>query len=334
MSDFPPGLGAVSMVSLRRFLLIGFITESAVGSKPSGILFVLKGDTEDGRSFELGQSFEFAEPPVTMTVIGNFVLVAVGRYIKFIRYSEDLDSFELIDEEMAPVATQVGYIEIGGDIIWVGDRSQSVSCHRFALKDGGTKLEIVDRKSPIAVDVEPRILTALGVVDNTTVVVGERSGLITILRLPNDLRLSELHWRSSAAPDRGIRQPYASTAGHLIKVAVFSVNEAVTSLMKRGNVVYYTTLLGQIGALIPVEDADFGMLMNAEWMTWRACACAFGVTHLRKYGLEQMNVVSGDVLEFMEQLPGENQRAIEDGIRMPRQGVAGLVCRLKHLARF
>jgi hypothetical protein len=317
LSEFPPTLGAISMVAHGDFLSIGFITQ-----QNTGVLSIFR--QGDDNTFSLVRTFEFDHPPLALAVYsGQTLLVGFGRYYKVIKIKAP-DEMEMADRKFGPVPTQIAFIECTENFIWVGDRVESV----YVYKVNG-------REGPVAVDTECRNLTALGIVRDDTAAVGERSGRITLLRIPLDM-CKHNGWRMSPVPDRGIRQPYGDVAGHLIRLAVFSVDEAVTSLLMRGSILYYTTLLGQIGAFIPLEleGVEFGNLANAELMVWKGCSSEFGVTQLRKFGVEKVNVIDGDVFEFMERLAAGKRKAIEEFSKLKTDQITGMLCRIKHLASF
>jgi len=167
----------------------------------------------------------------------------------------------------------------------------------------------------VAADSEPRQLTSMCVVSDTTVAVGDRFGGIAILGVPEDMARGA-PWRRSVAPDRGIAQRPACL---LVKLAALSVGDAVTSLMlsKYSRGLFFTTLMGQIGCFVPLEsESEFAMLADAELLTERLCAQEFGLTCLRQFGSVRLNVVSADVLDLIDRLSpaAQRARAISDGI--------------------
>jgi splicing factor 3B subunit 3 len=251
--------------------------------------------------------------------------------IQFLEFQAQSETFKRKNDEVGPLPSQVAVLEIAGGFLWVGDRTQSVFCYRF---DDESRVG----RYPIAVDAEPRAVTAMCVIDPTTIVVGDRFGGVTFLRLPNDLCAADHDWKKSSVPDRGIAQPAAAFAGHLHKVATFHLGETVTSLIRppQSQILFYTTLLGKIGAFVPLTefDVDFEVLTLAELLTARKCAVDFGLTLINPHPPEQLNMVSADMLDFIEQLGPDSQAAIETATKMPRHWLFGLLSRVKSLAKF
>jgi hypothetical protein len=288
--------------------------------------------TEQG-PFVPHQLFQVAAPPLAFTKSPSESLIAIGtgNEVRFVHFYAEQGHFELMDQRLGPLPTQVAVLEIAGDLLWVGDRTQSVLCYRFSS-------EFTISGPPIALDPEPRSLMAMCPVDASTVVVGDRFGVVAFLRLPNDLCKRDLDWKKSKVPDRGIAQPFATVAGSLQTVATFSLGETVTSLIRppESQVIFYTTLLGKIGAFVPVGDLDldFELLSVAELMTRRRCAAEFGVTLLDSRPPLNIHVVDADMLDFVEHLDPESQRAIAAAIKMPWQALFGLLSRVKCLAKF
>ena len=100
-------------------------------------------------------------------------------------------------------------------------------------------------------------------------------------------------------------------------------------------VLFYTTLLGKIGYQIPLDDeSEFITFSNAELHTIRRCAKEFGLTVLRKFDQEKLNVVNADVIDLIEQLQPSSQKEIEGAIKMPQNALIGRLCRLKYTAKF
>jgi hypothetical protein len=326
--DFPHDIGPVSVIAIAsKFLVVGCITVVN-----SGLVSILEKENDKG-VFVSRQVFDFPAPPLAFAKSQSESLIAagIGNTVRFLRFHRETNEFTHRKEEIGPLPSQVAALEIAGGLLWVGDQTQSVFCYRFVDEYDVTR-------DPIAVDTEPRAVTAMCVIDPFTVVVGDRFGVVTFLRLPNDLCAPDLDWKKSAVPDRGIAQPFAAKAGHLQKVATCFLGETVTSLIRppHSQILFYTTLLGKIGAFVPVTefDVDFDLLSLAELSTIRKCAAEFGVTLVDAHPPEQLNVVSADILDFIDQLDPDSQMAIETASKIPRHALFGLLSRLKCLAKF
>ena len=146
--------------------------------------------------------------------------------------------------------------------------------------------------------------------------------------------MCHLKWRESPLPDRGISLD--APVGQLIKIASYCVSEAVTSLLVSSKgTIFYTTLLGQIGAFIPLDkDDDYLMLLNAEMVMERLSTKEFGLTMSRRFPMEKICVVSSDILDLIEHLSRESQEKFEAQTKCHFQNLFGLTCMIKQRAKF
>ena len=277
----------------------------------------------EGETIKEHQTIRIAKPPHAMAIINNYLLVGGGRRLRYLRYDGEqwLESEQ--DESLASVHTQIAFLEVRGHFVWLGDRTQSVLCFSHGSKDG--RLAII----PQAVDTRPRQLTAMKCIDDFTVAVGDRYGCVTILKLPEDVQVQSL-WKMSPPPDRGVFMP--STVGHLVRIASFNCYQCVTSLVDTGKSLYYTTLLGQIGALVPLQDdQEYSFLSNAENAISKTCQKHFGFTRLRRIENGKVSVVDGDILETIDTLPPESVDELEG---IPKLQLVGVLTKLKASAKF
>ena len=313
--------GAVSILGTpSEHLFTGFTTASG-----RGVLMVMgrNGDSLDS-TFRVIRQFYLDKPPLALANKGSAVLAGVGRRIIEFRLESGVWT-EPVENLFVDMPTQVAFIQVKSPYIWVGDRTDSVFC----FHEKHTEKE---RTNFIARDSEPRNLTAMTVIEPDTVAVGDKFGKITILRLPDEAAESEASSRYRRDSDP--RPPI----GYLVKISVISVNDVVTSLMvshHNRKVLFYTTLLGKIGYQIPLDDeSEFITLSNAELLTIRRCAQEFGLTVLRTFDQEKLNVVNADVIDLIEQLQPKLQKEIEGAIQMPHNALIGRLCQLKYTAKF
>jgi hypothetical protein len=313
---FEEAWGAVSMLGIDPYLVIGLTSAKSTGQ------LVLIEKCEEGRS-SAKHALPCPAPPLALAASGETLFVGMGREIITGHIVEG--TIVLDGKVYGQVPSAVGFLELDENLIWAGDLTEGVFC--FSL----------DAPNPIAVDPEPRAVTAMCVFDRQTVAVGDRYGRICLLRLPRDLARPKIHWRKAKVPDRGIAQPYADCAGRLIRIASFSVDEAVTSITlgPNRNATFYTTLLGQLGAFVRVEDeAEFGLLALAEIHTLKKCRDVFGFTVLRKREPEKLNTVSADILDCLEQLPPNLQHDVETVLRVLKGTLIGIIAKLKSRTKF
>ena len=277
----------------------------------------------EGESIIEEQTIPWKEPPHAMALVNSYLIVGSGRRIYTLRYDGDQWAEPEQNEPLASVHTQVAFLEARGSFVWVGDRTQSILCFSHTFKDG--KLAI----TPQAVDTKPRQLTAMKCIDDFTIAVGDRYGTITILKLPEDVQV-KLLWKTSLPPERGVYMP--NCFGHLVRIASFNTAQTITSLMYAGKTLYYTTLLGQIGALVQLQDdQEYFFLTGAENAINKVCQKNFGFTLLKRIENGKVSVVDGDILETIETLPSEDADNIPQA---PKLQLVSMVTKLMTSVKF
>lgn len=276
------------------------------------------------------QSLPIDDRPNVLSFIKGIVLVGSGRHIYPMFQKNEKWIFDT--DGLASIHTQVGFIGISDNIVWVGDKTQSVICFAFKTYDKNQPKLV-----PIACDTEPKQLTAMQVLDKYQIAVADRFGTISILKLPDDI-IANSPWRASHMPERGIFMPQC---GHLIKIASYNVGEAITSLMKSkyNDALFYTSLLGQIGILVPIpSEEDYMYLQAAENLTNQQWQKDFSLMKLCKFQHLKVSVVSLDAIELIDQLSDESKVNIENLLvqnhKITIQQVLGILAKYKTLCKF
>ena len=328
--NFDSGQIPISVECIKENLFaIGVITNES--SMLAGIRFT----PTEGFSYQF--SLDVEKPVYAIKKVDDIVFFGEGNKLRIL--IQNFDSPDKFNTSLGNVIAQVPYavsfIEAKDNILWIGDRIESVFVYRYEtdIKAGDSIITKIDL---IAADVEPRQLTAMCLIDSSSVAVGEKNGRITFLRLQNDdIGDPSLKWRVSPIPDRGIS--LSKPVGQLIKVATYSVNEAVTSLLISpvNNSIFYTTLLGQIGAFLSLEnEEDYIKLLNAELIAERLSTQEFGFTLSRKFPKEKICVVTTDILDHIDQMTPKSQQIIETSTNTHWQNLFGLICIIKQKAKF
>ena len=218
-------------------------------------------------------------------------------------------------------------IETIGDRIYCGDAQDSFHFCRYRWEENQIHI--------YADDSLPRYITASVTLDYNTVVGGDKFGNIFVCRLPKDIsrnveedptggKVLEKHASLNAAPYK------------LEAECNFHLGDTVTAIqrttMQPGGkeVIIYMTILGEIGALVPLtskEDVDFFSHLEMHLRQENAPLC--GNDHLRyrsSYnpvrnvidgGLcEQFSQIStelqGRIAEELDRTPGEVMKKLED----------------------
>ncbi|OHT03543.1 hypothetical protein TRFO_29033 [Tritrichomonas foetus] len=322
-------IGAISMLRIpdRQQFILGC-------QKPNGqdyqyFLNVMNFDSDLPVSI---QQIDVPAPPNVMAYYNGIVLVAAGR--KIYSLIDHDNKWVLSSSWLASLHTQIGFIEISDNFIWVGDRTQSLICFLINKKEDNSTINM----PPIAIDTEPKQLTSVCVIDKYKIAVGDKFGVITILQLPDDV-IANFPWRTSQPSERGVFMP--PCAGHLIKIASYNVGEAITSLIKSdfSNALFYTTLLGQIGAFIPINnDEDYNHLATAEHLAKQHWQKEFGMMKLKKFEHLNISVVGLDLIELIDQLTDAKHKQIEEnlesGQKISIQQMMGILSKYKAMCKF
>lgn len=314
--------GAISLELIEKDLLaIGFVTADNTGQ-----ICLINPTTQI-----LVWSMNLPKPPFAIRKAGPYLFVGVGQQLHYVRpiQSDDNQLFEFVPLPII-LPTAICFIEHSGHYLYLADRVESVFVYRYDADDKqGIQVAL------IAIDTTPRHVTSMTLINEYTVAVGEKNGTITILRLPNDaIGDTKQQWRVSIPPARGIS--IHNPVGQLIKAATFCVSEAVTSLiMGSQGTLFYTSLLGQIGALIPLDsDEHYLTLLNAEYTAEQLSMEEFGLTITRKVPMEKISVVSCDIIDLIQNMSKQGQKKFESSTNSHFQSLLGLTCMIKQKAKF
>jgi hypothetical protein len=159
---FDSDLGLVSALFVPEdSLLLGFMRGS-----DAGVLEIRRLGDASG----LVQSVELPGVPYAMARDDGIVVVGVGKRLHVLK--NDGGRWVLQPDPSASLHSQIAFVEIQSGYVWVGDRTQSVICFKYAVDD--RKLQLF----PVAVDIQPRQLTAMCCYDDVTVAAGDRYGNI------------------------------------------------------------------------------------------------------------------------------------------------------------
>lgn len=348
--DFNKILNDHCMLSVEAItedeIAIGFMT-----GDQEYILIIIKIYFDNQASNDFKIDFQYFErlpnPTFAIRKVENIIFVGIGPHLCYLRKiqqsdensnkKEDSNESEMIQKYQlenlgVSLPSAICFIEVSNGIIWLADRIESVFAYRYSYNE---KTGLVESTKLIAVDTSPRQITSMTLINENCVVIGEKRGMITIMRLPNDdIGNKNLKWRESPLPDRGISLD--TPVGQLMKIASYSVSEAVTSLLVSSKgAIFYTTLLGQIGAFIPLDkDEDYLMLLNAEMVMERLSTEEFGLTISRRFPMEKICVVSSDILDLIEHLSRSSQDKFEAATKCHIQNLFGLTCMIKQRAKF
>jgi len=209
-------------------VFIGFLANPCFVSS-----FVIDYD-QDCINFE--QKYELTLPSYSITRFRNSILVSSGPILNI------FDNEKGVMSKLLSVPTEVSIVRSDNSIIWVADRIKSVFA--YSVSKGIQSIVL------IAYDYIPRSITSMSIFDNSTLIIGDKYGNLCFLKLPNDIIFGH-QWRFVYDADCN------RDASYLEIVAECLVNDTVTSILKSNKIIKYTTLGGEIGALVPISDTEF-----------------------------------------------------------------------------
>lgn len=172
-------------------------------------------------------------------------------------------------------------------------------------------------------DVAPRWLTASAALDATTVAGADKFGNIFVTRLPQEVSedVDDSQLLSSAAGSESLALNGAPSKSD--EVVQYHVGETVTSLQKVvlapgcAEVLLYTTIMGGIGALLPLSSKDDLELLQALEMHLRQEAPPLSgrdQLFFRSSYFPVKGVVDGDFCSLFNTLPADVQRSVADDL--------------------
>lgn len=167
-------------------------------------------------------------------------------------------------------------------------------------------------------DTQPRWITAVAMVDYTTVVAADKFGNIFVNRI--DMKVSEQVDNDPTGAGILHEKGILMGAPHKSKmIAHFHVGDIITSIQRVSlvaggrEVLLYTCLHGTIGMLVPFvskEDVDLISTLEQHMRTERLSLVGRDHLSWRGYYVPVKSVVDGDLCEQFARLPGTKQSAI------------------------
>ncbi|KZT22240.1 hypothetical protein NEOLEDRAFT_1181118 [Neolentinus lepideus HHB14362 ss-1] len=263
--------------------------------------------TEDGASLELLHKTETDDVPLAVMPFQGRLVAGVGKALRIY----DVGKKKLLRKvENKTFGSAVVSLHTQGSRILVGDMQESVS---FAVYKAPENRLLV-----FADDMQPRWVTAVCMVDYTTVAAGDRFGNVFVNRL--DMKISEQV--DDDPTGAGILHEKGLLMGAPHKTSLlchFHVGDLVTSLHKVSlvaggrEVLLYTCLHGTIGILVPFaskEDVDFISTLEQHMRGEQPGAVGREQLAWRGYYVPVKAVVDGDLCEGYARLGASKQSAI------------------------
>jgi len=290
--------------------------------RPDGKGSYLFLDLDDNGTKVSQAQYDLPAPSYAVAVKNSIVYISSGRELYQVENQNQTKSIFFSK-------TQIAFLEIGDKFIWIGDRTQSVFVCRIQNNNSsGSSL-----KPLVACDISPCFITAMKLLDEYTVVIGDKFGNITVLKLSDDVITNKI-WRTSTPPERGIN---IDSCSRLDRIANICLNQTITSIMipQFSKCIFYTTLHGQIGSMIPLSsDEEFNTLLSVENQTEKACSEKFGFIQSKTVDISRLCVANGDMILMLENLDQDSQIRIEQGLKLHPKFISNHVSKLKLMSKF
>ena len=316
---------SLAMVPLRdrageTFVLVGTVKDMSLHPRQCSAAYIHVYQFTDGNaSLELVHKTAVEDVPKAIVGFGGRVLAGVGNRLRLY----DMGKKKLLKKcELKGLPTMVATIHvISPSRVVVGDLAESFHYVKYQRQENNFVL--------FADDVAPRWLTASCVLDANTVAGADKFGNIFVTRLPQEVSddVDDAQLLSSAAGNEQLALNGApSKSDELVQ---FHVGETVTSLQRVAlgpgctEVLLYTTIMGGVGALLPLTAKEDLELMQALEMHLRQEAPPLSgrdQMFFRSAYFPVKGVVDGDFCSVFNTLPGDEQRQIaEDLDRSPAE---------------
>ena len=245
--------------------------------------------------------------PTALCPFQGRLLVGVGNRIRLL----SLGKKKLLRKsEFRPLPEECVLIQCYGDRIFLGDVKEGILVLKYFPKE--SRFRVLCDSS------HPSWVTCACLLDYNTIMAADKFGNVYVNRVTKEARADELG-EEAASLMRG-DAAYATGQIHKMEqIAHYFVGELVTSLEKTtltpggAEVVLYSTIMGSVGAFLPIstkDEVDFlqhlEMVMRDEWRP----LCGRDHLAFRSYYSPVDHVIDGDLCEQFNELPEELQVSI------------------------
>ncbi|RKP38629.1 CPSF A subunit region-domain-containing protein [Dimargaris cristalligena] len=278
----------------------------------------------DGTTLELLHKTEVDEIPRVIIPFQGRALVGMGPLLRIY----DLGKRKMLRKcQSRAIPNSIVTLQAVGSRIIIGDLQESIHFALYRPQE--------NRIAVFADDTLPRWITATHLLDYNTVAGGDRFGNLFVLRLPTEIsqKIDNDATGNLLYHEKGYLQ---GAANKLTPLAHFYVGDTITSLQRATLVVggrevlVYTTLLGAIGALIPLTskaDVDFFQTLETHLRSEAPPLCGRDHITYRSTYVPVKAVIDGDlceqfallatsakdgIAEDLDRTPGEIAKKIED----------------------
>jgi splicing factor 3B subunit 3 len=316
---------SVAMVPLRdrageTFVFVGTVKDMSLKPRALSAAYIHCYQFTNGNTtLELVHKTPVEDVPKALVGFGGRLLAGVGSCVRLF----DMGKKRLLRKcDLRGLPTLVHSIHvISPSRLVVGDLAESFHYVKYQKQENTFVL--------FADDAAPRWLTASCALDANTVAGADKFGNIFVTRLPQEVSddVDDAQLLSSASANDALMLNGAPSKSE--ELVQYHVGETVTSLQKVNlgpgcaEVLLYTTIMGGVGALLPLTSKEDLELMQALEMHLRQEAPPLSgrdQLFFRSAYFPLKGVVDGDFCAGFNTLPLEEQRAIaEDLDRTPAE---------------
>ena len=308
---------SLAMVPLRdrageTFVIVGTVKDMTLHPRQLSAAYIhCYQFTENNTALQLLHKTQVEDVPKAIAPFSGRVLAGVGNRLRLY----DMGKSKLLRKcEMRGLPTLVCAIHvISPSRVVVGDLAESFHYVKYQKAENSFVL--------FADDVAPRWLTASAVLDASTLAGADKFGNLFVTRLPQEVSddVDDAQILSSAVANEALALNGApSKSDELVQ---YHVGETITSLQKVvlgpgcAEVLLYTTIMGGVGAFLPLTSKEDVELMQTLEMHLRQEAPPLSgrdQLFFRSAYFPMKGVIDGDFCTTFNGLSPEEQRSIAD----------------------
>jgi splicing factor 3B subunit 3 len=307
--------------STDTFLAVGVVRDLVMAPRSmSGAsirMFKFVNGANGSLGLELFHDTPMDDVPLALTPFQDQLLAGVGNYLRLY----DLGKRTLLRKcENKNFPTTIARLHTSGSRIYVGD-----TCEAFHF----VKYRKEERQFHVFADnANPRYITASCMVDYDTMAAGDKFGNIFVSRLPGDADEDLVDHMSTGTFGNTM---VSDAPNKLFDINQYHVGEMVTAIHKTSlvpggqDVLFYTTLMGTLGMLVPVVSReDLEILTHLEMHMRQANVSLCGRDHLayRSYYFPVKDVVDGDLCKEFNALDDSAKHEIGEELVRTKDEIA------------
>lgn len=299
--SFEPGLSVVSAsyISISNCVAVGFAKNLKFNPRSSngGQIELLE---TNGRIIH---STKVEDIPGALGTFSSYILAGIGRTVRLYKIGQ---TQLLKKSESKTIPFFINYCSSHGLRIIIGDSAESFMFLKF---DSGT-----DVITPFCDDCTPRFPLCGLLLDQSSIACGDRFGNFSLLRLPPGIS-EDAEIDPSGVGNSWEHRSMAGAPNKFDLAVQYHIGDIITSLClsASGKCIIYGTVNGQIGAMIPVNEAvDAATMKKLESAIRKKIPNICGRDHVlyRSYYAPLKCVSDGDLLKSYMDAPDSIQKEI------------------------